>query len=401
MNPKRMSAIVAAGLVSAGAISASALAGEIRIGASMCMISENGEKYGQMLADELNAVNEAGGINGNTIELTLLNDECKSDKGVANANKFIHQEQVHLIIGSTCSSVTLPIVDVTAQAEVPQIIPHSTNADITRKDSAWVFRVPISARYYKGVVAKYLADNVGKNIAYVYASDAAAQSETTGIIDYMKENYGVEPLYVAQVQEKEIDFRSHLLKIKAMNPDAIYFGGLQEPIARFMVQSYEVGIPPSVVRAASSAVSNAPVPAMAGDAIKGVFYSAAYSDSDDREIAKNFNAMVKEKYGIEKVDHDFSQAWDLAQIVKQALANADLELTDDSLAADRLAIRDAIANVQGYEGLASGPISFCADSTPQCRDGNRTPVLIQYTKGGEDFEVEILDRVEMPIDFGL
>jgi branched-chain amino acid transport system substrate-binding protein len=212
--------------MSTGVAYSAALAGEIRIGATMRMISENGQKYGQMVTDEFKMINEAGGINGNTVKLILLNDECKSDKGVANANKFIHQEKVHLIIGSTCSSVTLPIVDVTAKAGVPQIIPHSTNHKITQKGSAWVFRVPISARFYKGAAAKYLADKVGKKVAYVYASDAAAQSETNGIIDYMKKNYGVEPAYVAQVQEKEIDFRAHLLKIKAAKPDAIYFGGL-------------------------------------------------------------------------------------------------------------------------------------------------------------------------------
>ena len=92
-------------------------AGTIRIGATMRMISENGQKYGQMVADEFDLINEEGGINGNKIELTLLNDECKSDKGVANANKFIFDRKVHLIIGSTCSSVSLPIVDITAKAE--------------------------------------------------------------------------------------------------------------------------------------------------------------------------------------------------------------------------------------------------------------------------------------------
>ena len=390
-----------AGALAAAVAATSAPAGEIRIGATMRMISENGQKYGQMMQDEFDAINAAGGINGHTISLELLNDECKSDKGVANANKFAYQENVHLIIGSTCSSVTLPIVDVTAQAEVPQIIPHSTNDQITRKNSAWVFRVPISARYYKGVVAKYLAESVGTNIAYVYASDAAAQSETQGIIGQMRDIYGVEPVYEAQTQEKEIDFRSHLLKIRELEPDAIYFGGLAEPIARFLVQSYEVGIPASVIRAASSAASNAPVPKLAGDAVKGVFFSAAYSDSDTRPIARLFNALVAEKYGIQSVDHDFSQAYDLVRIVEIALSNAELSLADDDLAADRTAIRDAIANVQGYEGLASGPISFCAEPTAQCRDGNRTPVLIEYTKGGEDFEVGILDRVTMPIDFGL
>ena len=320
---------------------------------------------------------------------------------MANANRFVYQENVHLLIGSTCSSVSLPIVDVTAKGETPQIIPHSTNHEITQKGSEWVFRVPISARFYKGVVAKYLGDNVGTNIAYVYASDAAAVSDAEGLIEQMRSLHGVEPAYVAQVQEKEIDFRSHMLKIKDLNPDAVFIAALQEPMARALVQSYEVGIPESVSRIANSVASNAPVPAMAGDAIKGVFYTAAYSDSDDRPIAQEFNAMVRERYGIQKVDHDFSQAWDLVRIVEQALGNAELELTDDSLAADRTAIRDAIAGIENYEGLASGPISFCADPTPECRDGNRTVVLIGYTEGGEDFEVGILDRITMPIEFGL
>lgn len=385
----------------ASTLVAAATAGEIRVGATMRMISENGQKYGEMVADEFEAINAAGGINGHTIKLSLLNDECKSDKGVANANRFVYQENVHLLIGSTCSSVSLPIVDVTAKGETPQIIPHSTNHEITQKGSEWVFRVPISARFYKGVVAKYLGDNVGTNIAYVYASDAAAVSDAEGLIEQMRSLHGVEPAYVAQVQEKEIDFRSHMLKIKDMNPDAVFIAGLQEPMARALVQSYEVGIPEGVARIANSVASNAPVPAMAGDAIKGVFYTAAYSDSDDRPIAQEFNAMVRERYGIQKVDHDFSQAWDLVRIVEQALGSAELELTDDSLAADRTAIRDAIAGIENYEGLASGPISFCADPTPECRDGNRTVVLIGYTKGGEDFEVGILDRVTMPIDFGL
>ena len=134
-------ACIATGLLA----SSTSWAGEIRIGATMRMISENGQKYGQMVSDELDLINAAGGINGHTVKLSLLNDECKSDKGVANVNKFVHQEKVHLVIGSTCSSVSLPIVDVTAKAEVPQIIPHSTNHEITQKGSAWVFRVPISA----------------------------------------------------------------------------------------------------------------------------------------------------------------------------------------------------------------------------------------------------------------
>ncbi len=392
-----------AGLAAGGFVlsATAALADEIRVGITMRMVSENGQKYGQMVMDEIGLINEAGGINGHQIKATLMNDECKSDKGVANANKLIFQEKVHLLIGSTCSSVSLPIVDVTAKAQVPQIIPHSTNAQITQKGSAWVFRVPVSGRFYAGVNAKYVGENIGKKIAYICAADAASQNDCDAMQAQMKSQHGADPAYVAQVQEKEVDFRTHMQKIKSAGVDGIMVAALAETMSRALIQSYEAGIGSDVRRIGSSSASNAPVPKISGDAVKGVFYAAAYSNADTRPIAKLFNQMVKDRYGIHAPDHDFSQAYDLIRIVEIALNNSDLKLTNSSLAADRTAIRDAIANVKNYQGLASGPISFCADATPQCRDGNKTPVLIAYKKGGEEFETEVLARVSMPEDFGL
>jgi branched-chain amino acid transport system substrate-binding protein len=393
-------AIGVAGML-ATALASSALAAEIRVGITMRMISENGQKYGQMVMDEIDMINNSGGINGNTIKATLMNDECKSDKGVANAIKLVAQEKVHLLIGSSCSSVTLPIVDVTAKAGVPQLVPHSTNDKITKKGSAWVFRVPVSGRYYAGVNAKYVGENIGKKVAYLCAADAASQNDCEAMQAQMKSQHGVDPSYVAQVQEKEVDFRTHMQKIKTANVDGIMIAALAETMARALIQSYEAGIPATVRRIGSSSASNSPVPKIAGDAAKGVFFAAAYAAADKRPIARMFNEIVKSRYGINSPDHDFSQAYDLVRIAEIALNSADLKLDSASLAADRAAIRDAIASVKNYQGLASGPISFCAAATPQCRDGNRTAVLIAYTKGGENYKTEVLARVTMPIDFGL
>ena len=376
-------------------------AGEIRIGITMRMVSENGQKYGQMMMDEIDIINKAGGINGNKIVATLMNDECKSDKGVANANKLVSQKKVHLVIGSSCSSVTLPIVAVTAKAKVPQIVPHSTNAKITKLGSDWVFRVPVSGRFYAGVNAKYVGENIGKRIAYICAADAASQNDCQAMQGQMRSQHGAEPVYVAEVQEKEVDFRTHMQKIKTSNVDGIMIAALAETMARALIQSYEAGMDESVRRIGSSSASNAPVPKIAGDAAKNVFFAAAYAAADKRPIARLFNEMVRERYGIHAPDHDFSQAYDLIRIVEIALNNAKLQLTGSSLADDRIAIRNAIAGIRNYQGLASGPISFCRDSSPVCRDGNRTAVLIGYTKGGEQFETEVLARVTMPMDFGL
>ena len=375
--------------------------GVIRIGITLRMIVDNGIKYGQMTKDELDAVNAAGGINGKKVEVVLLDDECKPDKGVANVNRFVHQHKVHLIIGSTCSSVSMPIVDITAKEEVPQIIPHSTNSSITQKGSAWVFRTSVAERFYSAVHAKYLAENAGKKVAYLYTTDGAAISFVKDYTDYMKRTYNAEPVYTAQMQEADLDFRSHLLKIKSLNPDVLAIGGQIDAIARISQQSYEVGIPSKVRRVAASAASNAPVPELAGDAAKGLVFAAAFSCTDERPVAQQFVKMVQEKYKVRCPDHDFSQAYETAQIVKLALSRAKLTLTDAALKEDRRAIRDALASIRNYEGLASGPINFCADATPQCRDGNRTGILVEYTKGGKDYAMRVLARVGFEADFGL
>ena len=396
-------ALLPAAMLATGLVAAPAQAqdGVIRIGVTLRMIVENGLKYGQMTKDELEAVNASGGINGKKIEVVLLDDECKPDKGIANVNRFIHQHKVHLVMGSTCSSVTMPMVDVTAKEEVPQIVPHSTNANITKKGSPWVFRTSVSERFYASVHAKYLSEKVGKKVAYLFTTDGAGIGFAKDYMSFMEKTYQEKPLYEAQMQETDLDFRAHLLKIKSLNPDVLAIGGQLDAIARITQQSYEVGIPKKVRRVAASAASNAPVPELAGDTAVGLTFAAAFSCKDERPVAQEFVKMVQTKYGVRCPDHDFSQAYETAQIIKLALKNAKLELTDASLKADRAAIRDALANIKNFTGLASGPINFCADATPQCRDGNRTGILVEYTKGGKDYDMAVLARVSFEPDFGL
>ncbi len=382
-------------------LSSVAYADVIRIGVTLRMLNENGLKYGQMTKDELDLINAAGGINGKKIETILLDDECKPDKGIANVNRFIHQHKVHLVIGSTCSSVSLPMIDVAAKEQVPQIIPHSTNSSITQKGNAWIFRTSVSERFYSAIHAKYLAEQGGKRVAYLYTTDGAGISFAQAYMEYMKTTYNIEPVYQAQMQETDLDFRSHLLKLKSLKPEVLAIGGQLDAIARITQQSYEVGIPKNVVRVAASAASNAPVPKLAGDAAVGLTFAAAFTCTDERPIAQEFVKMVQAKYKVACPDHDFSQAYETVQLVKLALGRAKLTLTDASLAADRTAIRDAFTTIKDFRGLASGPINFCAEATPQCRDGNRTGILVQYTKGGEKYEMKVLARVGFDADFGL
>ena len=271
------SAVVGLAAASMLAVAGAASAGVIKIGVSVHMKTETGEKYGQMVVDEFNAINAAGGGNGNTIEVKLLTDECKSDIGVPNATKYADQDNVHLFVGSTCSSVSLPIVDVIHKAGVPMLIPHSTNYKITMKGSPCVYPAPISSRFAAAAAAKYTAENIGTKIAYIWASDAASQADAQKFYEYIETYHGEPPVYAEQFQEGELDLRAHLFKIKALGPQALMISAQSWDLGRGFVQSYEVGIPPSVKRIDGSAISNRPASILPGDATKGVFFHAAFS----------------------------------------------------------------------------------------------------------------------------
>ena len=168
------------------------------------------------------------------------------------------------------------------------------------------------------------------------------------------------------------------------------------------MQSYEVGIPPSVKRIGGSSASNRPAPILSGDAIKGVFFHAAFSFADPDPKVREFVKMTADRYGVANPDHDFSQAWDSVHVARIAFERAALALTDDSLAAGPG--RDPgmpLGTVTGYVTLGGGVVDFCADATPECRDGNKTPVLIEYTKGGEDYELRVIGKTTFDADFGL
>ena len=66
-------------------ITSVAQAKNIKIGVSFRMLSDVGYKHGELIKDTVKSWNDSGGINGRMVELILYNDECKSEKGVANA----------------------------------------------------------------------------------------------------------------------------------------------------------------------------------------------------------------------------------------------------------------------------------------------------------------------------
>ncbi|MGV2832991.1 ABC transporter substrate-binding protein, partial [Pseudomonas shirazensis] len=117
---------------------------DIKIGVAGPMTGANaafGEQYMKGAQAAADAINKAGGVNGEQIKLVAGDDACEPKQAVAVANKLVDQEKVVGVVGHFCSSNTIPASEVYDEAGIIAITPGSTNPQVTERGLSAMFRM--------------------------------------------------------------------------------------------------------------------------------------------------------------------------------------------------------------------------------------------------------------------
>src|SRR5262245_9141545 len=113
-------------------------------------------------------INDAGGILGEKIVLSVGDDRADPKEGVSVANKFVG-DGVKFVIGHFNSGVTIPSSDVYNENGMLMITPAATNPKVTDRKLWNVFRTCGRDDQQGAVAAAFLATNYNdKRIAIVH-----------------------------------------------------------------------------------------------------------------------------------------------------------------------------------------------------------------------------------------
>ena len=351
-------------------------------------------KDGALLAIE--EANAKGGVAGYQINVMVLDDgtatagQYDPAQAATNARKMVADNSVVAAIGPQMSGSGKAMSPILSQGNLATVTPASTNPDITDPKFAGQYRPGGKAVYFRTVttdafqgpnMANYMADTLKVKSIYVLDDSGAYGVGIADSFQKQAEKRGVKVLGRDQLNPKEADYTTVLTKIKSMNPDALYYGGVAQAGVKVVKQSYD--IMPKVIRAGGDGVYGAEILKGAGfPAAEGLYATIAAPNILDNPDAKPFVEAFAKKYGQQPENYSIT-AYDAALVIIDAVKR----VADGGKEVNRGNVRDALqtSKVKTLQGEVSfdenGDITNRVISVFQIKKDDKFPlddVLHQY-----------------------
>jgi branched-chain amino acid transport system substrate-binding protein len=270
-------------------------------------------------------INEAGGVLGKQLSLSIGDDACDPKQAVAVANHLTGQG-VALVAGHYCSGSSIPASKVYADNDVVQISPASTNPAFT-DDRAGpnIYRVCGRDDQQGGVAGKYLATHFAdKNIAIIHDKTAYGK----GLADETKKALNAagkqETMYEA-ITAGEKDYSALVSKLKQANIDVLYLGGYHTEAGLIVRQMRDQGMN-TILMGGDALVTQEywSITGPAGEGTLMTFSPDPRKNPAAADVVKRFKEKGIEPEGYVLYTYAAIQAWKQAVEKAASVASADV-----------------------------------------------------------------------------
>jgi len=341
----------------------------LKIGLDLSFTGADSESAGRNAQGAIMAfddANKAHTVKGYTFDLVKFDDgtatagQYDPAQAATNARQMVADKGYVAALGPMMSGAGKAMSPILSQGDLATITPSSTNPDITNPKFAAQYRPAGKAIYFRTVatdayqgpnMANYMAQTLKVKSVYVLDDSGAYGVGLADAFQKQAEKIGMKVLGRDRLDPKAADYAAVLTKIKSLDPQALYYGGVGQAGVKLAKQAYE--ILPTVIKAGGDGMESADLLAGAGfPAVEGWYATiAAPHVTGDAKVA-DFSKRYVARFSIQPDDYTIT-CYTGARVIIEAvkgLVAAKKEVTRD-------AVRDAIQGVKIPDSLL-GPIAF-------------------------------------------
>jgi branched-chain amino acid transport system substrate-binding protein len=275
-------------------------------------------KNGITLAvEDMNATNPVIGGKPVRFVLDAADDQADPRTGTTVAQKLV-DDGIKGMLGHFNSGTTIPASRIYANAGIPEIA-MATAAEYTQQGYKTTFRMMTSDTQQGSVAGTFAVKSLGaKKIAIVDDRTAYGQGLADQFAKAAKAA-GAQIIDREYTNDKAVDFRAILTKLKSQKPDLIYFGGADAQAAPMVKQMKSLAITAPLM--GGEMVHTPDFLKIAGDAGNGTIASLAGVPLDSMPGGKDYVEKYKKRFGTD-VETYSPYAYDGAMALFDAMKKA-------------------------------------------------------------------------------
>jgi branched-chain amino acid transport system substrate-binding protein len=177
-----------------------------------------------------------------TYELVVLDDECKPDAGVQMATKAGSDKTIVAGVTHYCSVVAMAAVDTYHRFGLPAVVWGAVLPDITYgNDFKEIHRVNGTMINQNETNAKFMYERGYRNVAIIHDTTDYGKGHDKYFTQFFT-RLGGKIAGDFGVTADQQDFTAELTQVKALKPDALFFGGLTPIGVRIRAQMDKLGL---------------------------------------------------------------------------------------------------------------------------------------------------------------
>jgi branched-chain amino acid transport system substrate-binding protein len=299
----------------------------------------------------IDKINQAGGITvagkKYTLALKLLDNQSDLNLGVRQYVQLVTADKVNFLLGPFSSNDALNDSSIAEKYEIPMVQGGGASSQIYSRGYKYIFgTLPAAEDYFSSTITMLGKVNPKpQTVALVAADDAFDVSVAKGTRDLFAKA-GLKVMVDEQYRENAGDFSSILTRIKAGQPDAVFWSGHEPEALNFIRQSKGLDASPKYFSSYTVGVPTADFRKALGNDAEFAFGMTSWLPDEHLKDkwfgdAAAFAKAYKEKFGYDPDYHAASAAADV-ETFAYAIEKA------GSL--DPKKVRDAIASVD-FESL--------------------------------------------------